>query len=118
LLPALYRTHIPSSHQFSLGLFQPGLSEAIQLVVRDEHTGLQFQTYIRGQEEQTDQASHTEVLKECAERNIKRFAHCSDKAKVHAFVESNFAIDWPTGLGLPVSVPRLIFEGIVARRAT
>jgi hypothetical protein len=50
-------------------------------------------------------------------RTIKRFSHTKDKDKLAAFLSSNFRIERPCVLGIPISILKLISDGIAAMRA-
>jgi hypothetical protein len=112
-LSVMYRTPCPCSHQYALGAEKPhppdidlmltgATSELIIAIERIERAGSPCPTHgLREQWERT------------AAEHIQRFSHATrKKAEIQAYVHGHFEIAGGFAMGFPISLYKLISEGI------
>lgn len=108
---AMFRISIPCSHQLSLGVAFPDLSD-VKLNLENKWNECEFSFTVHQIEHEVPQFDAIKVLKESMIKNIKKFSHFKNKGRIEEFVENTFDPKEGFVLGKPLGYYTTIHEGI------
>jgi hypothetical protein len=114
-MSAMYRQACPCSHQYALGAVKPATPD-IDLVLSDATDGLT----VRIERVERARASHSphgqvQQWERIAVEHIRRFSHATKKKEeIQTYVHEHLEVSEGFAMGFPVSLYRLISDGIRA----
>jgi hypothetical protein len=113
-LSSCYRTDIPCSHRYSKGAHKPDIPRRQVLKVEPSLHGMQYSEVIHDRAPRCNwSGEEVEGLKLFACQQIKRFSHVNRGKAIDEYVNERMDVSGPTALGIPLSVHKLIMDGVV-----